>query len=198
MGGGASLEIAHIVTHSNTYDGRVLTRVSTFLFARPGLPDAKDIQVVTEANIVGATPGAVLPYRTGKIGIQLEVNQKVDDFFLLFEGFRYTAQRDQSVKSELTSTFEATPGGTPHLEWHGFSVSLPPPTDRFAMSALLKIDVKFKKVPGPGLDIYRGMYAVPMVFGFYPVPFADHYALGVTTLQPDSANKVDTSVRLRS
>jgi hypothetical protein len=58
--------------------------------------------------------------------------------------------------------------------------------------------VKFKKVTGGGPDLYRGIFAVPMIFGYYPVDFADHYALGLTTLQPDRANKVDTSTRLRS
>lgn len=196
MGGGASLEIAHIFTHRNLYDGRVLTRVSTFLFARPALPDEGEVEDVDEETIMNAPVGANAPYPTGKIGIQLEANQTVEKFILRFERLRYDPQLNQAVKAELDDTF----GRTPHLTWHGYTVSLPPPTDRFAMSALLRIDVKFKEVPQPGIGprVYRGVYAVPMVFGFYNVPFADHYALGLTTLQPDSVTKVDTSARIRS
>jgi len=194
MGGGTSLEIAHIYTHRNLYDGATLTRVSTFIFAKPNLPAEANVQDLDEAAIMGAPLGKTPTYPTGKIGIQLEANQNVRSLVLLFEGLQYPACPDGKVESELTKTF----GGGGHLKWHGWAVSLPPPTDRFEMASVLKVDVDFNKVSGPGPDLYRGIFAVPMVFGFYPVPFEDHYALGLTTLQPDRANKVDTSVRLRS
>lgn len=192
MGGGGSQEIAHIYSHVNRYDtgpGRdELTRVSTFVFgdALPAsLPD------VTEAMVRGAPAGPILPSPTGKIGIQLEASQAVEEFALLFEGQRYSPQFDSYVNDELDRTFGSSPG----LKWHGYKVLLPPPTDRFKMSALLRIKVKFKK--DPNTNAHYGVYAVAMVFGFFNIPLAQHYALGVTTLQPDSTTLVDTSVRLR-
>jgi len=194
MGGGATLEIAHIFTHQNTYDGKVLTRVSTFLFSQPALPDPLTMPVLDEAAIMKVPLGTTPGFPTGKIGIQLEMDQKVDDLMLLFEGLRYPAKLDGTVKKELEDTF----GKGKHLQWHGFSVALPPPTGSFQMSALLKIAVDFKELVTIGGKIYAGVYAVAMVFGFYTVPLLDHYALGLTTLQPDNTNSIDTSVRLRS
>lgn len=193
MGGGSSIETAHIYTHVNRYDvltgKNILTRVSSFVFGGP-LPSS--LPPVTEAMFTTAPMGATTPFPTGKIGIQLEARQSVDDFFLLFEGARYMPHFDNAVKTELGDTF----GDSPHLKWSGYTVSLPPPTDRFVMSALLKIVVTFKPDPGnPG--VHAGIYAVPMVFGFMNIPFSQHYALGLTTLQPDSTTLVDTSVRLR-
>jgi hypothetical protein len=192
MGGGGSQEIAHIYSHVNRYDtgpGRdVLTRVSTFVFG-DALPAS--LPNVTEAMVSGAPAGPTLPFPTGKIGIQLEASQKVEEFRLLFEQRGYSPQLDSAVKGELDKTF----GTTPHMAWHGYKVLLPPPTDRFQMSALLRINVKFRK--DPNTNAHYGVFAVAMVFGFFKIPFTQHYALGVTTLQPDSTTLVDTSVRLR-
>ena len=191
--GGGSQEIAHIYSHVNQYDagpGRdVLTRVSTFVFGG-ALPSV--LPPVTEAMVTGAPPGPTLPFPTGKIGIQLEANQSVNTFRLLFEGRGYSPQLDNTVKGELDNTF----GASPHMKWHGYKVLLPPPTDQFQMSALLKINVKFKADPNSPSG-HSGVYAVAMVFGFFNIPLSQHYALGVTTLQPDATTLVDTSVRLR-
>ncbi|HEV8616907.1 MAG TPA: hypothetical protein VGU22_15555 [Methylomirabilota bacterium] len=193
MGGGGSREIAHIYSHVNRYDtgpGRdVLTRVSTFVFG-DSLPDL--LPDVTEAMVTDALPGPTLPFPTGKIGIQLETRHTVEEFRLLFEGRRYEPQLDSSVTNELGNTF----GLSPHMKWYGYKVLLPPPTDRFAMSALLRINVQFKP-DAQSPSGYSGVYAVAMVFGFFNTPFSQHYALGVTTLQPDATTLVDTSVRLR-
>ena len=191
MGGGGSLNIAHIFTHVNEYDParKVLTRVSTFVFGEKVLPD--ELRPVTEKMVTGAPMGPTPGRPTGKIGIQLESNQDVDDFLLLFEGRRFLVQRNSAVENELRDTF-GQPGG---LKWKGYSVALPPPTDRFHMSALLRVSVQFKQNPRTGL--YAGIFGVPMVFGFYAMPLAQHYALGLTTLQPDETSLVDTSVRVR-
>ena len=192
MGGGGSREIAHIYSHENRYDPGpdVLTRVSTFVFG-DSLPEV--LPDVKEAMVTGAPPGPTMPSPTGKIGIQLEARQDVDDFFLLFEGRRYSPQFDQAVTTELGGTL----GISPHLKWVGYKVLLPPPTDRFRMSALLRISkLKFKRDTNSPSG-YSGIYAVAMVFGFFNIPLSQHYALGVTTLQPDAKTLVDTSVRLR-
>jgi hypothetical protein len=191
MGGGGSQNIAHIFTHVNAYDPakRILTRVSTFVFGEKGLPD--DVGPVTEKTVTGAPMGPTLGRPTGKIGIQLETSQDVDDFVLLFEGRRFLVQRDSAVENELSETF-GQPGG---LKWKGYNVALPPPTDRFRMSALLRVSVQFKRNPHTGL--YAGIFAVPMVFGFYAMPLTQHYALGLTAFQPDETSLVDTSVRVR-
>jgi hypothetical protein len=190
MGGGTSVEIGHIYTHLNKYDGRVLTRVSTFLFGG-SLPMA--LQPLGINDIKNIPDGPILMSPTGKIGILVETNVKILEFKLRFENLGYTPQRDGSkggVEEQLSETF-GKPGG---LEWFGYTVSLPPPTSRFQMAALIRFDVKFKEHHG----VYRGIYGVPMVFGFYNVKFADHYALGLTALQPEDAMNVDTSVRLRT
>ena len=193
MGGGGSQEIAHIYSHVNRYDtgpGRpVLTRVSSFLFG-DALPDHLD--PVTEAMVRNAPEGTTYPSPTGKIGIQLETRQNVEEFRLLFEGRGYSPQFDSAVEAELNDTF----GRSPHMAWHGYTVSLPPPTDRFMMSALLRIHVTFHQ-KDPKIPVHSGVYAVAMVFGFFNIQFSRHYALGVTTLQPDATTLVDTSVRLR-
>jgi hypothetical protein len=142
--------------------------------------------------VTGALPGPTLPFPTGKIGIQLEASQAVEEFRLLFESRGYSPQLDSHVKAELDNTF----GTSPHMKWHGYKVLLPPPTDRFQMSALLRINVKFK-VDSNSPSGHSGVYAVAMVFGFFNIPLSQHYALGVTTLQPDAKTLVDTSVRLR-
>jgi hypothetical protein len=189
MGGGGSQETAHIYTHVNEYKRPVLTRVSSFLFGDT-LPDF--VEPVTEDMIRKAPDGPVLPFPTGKIGIQLEkASQTICEFKLLFEGQGYATQFDTAIGDELKRTF----GEPPHTEWHGYTVSLPPPTDRFTMAALMRIDIKFHQHGNPKVD--GGIYAVPMIFGFYNVLFSRHYALGLTTLQPHATTKVDTSVRLR-
>ena len=191
MGGGGSLNIAHIFTHVNEYEPgkKLLTRVSTFVFGEKVLPD--ELRPVTETMVTGAPMGPTLGRPTGKIGIQLETSQAVDDFLLLFEGQRYLVQRDSAVENELRDTF-GQPGG---LRWTGYNVALPPPTDRFRMSALLRVSVHFRRNPQTGL--YAGIFGVPMVFGFYAMPLSQHYALGLTTLQPDETSRIDTSVRVR-
>jgi hypothetical protein len=110
----------------------------------------------------------------------------------LFEDRGYSPQLDSSVRDELDTTF----GMSPHLIWHGYKVLLPPPTDHFKMSALMRINVRFNP-DAKILGRYSGVYAVAMVFGFFTIPLSQHYALGVTTLQPDPTTLVDTSVRLR-
>lgn len=193
MGGGGSQEIAHIYSHVNRYDtgpGRpVLTRVSTFVFGDT-LPESLD--PVTEEMVRKAPEGKTYTSPTGKIGIQLETRQDVEEFKLLFEGQGYSPQFDTGVQTELNDTF----GRSPHMAWHGYTVSLPPPTDRFTMSALMRIHVAFQRDPASPSG-HSGVYAVAMVFGFFNIRFSRHYALGVTTLQPDAKTLVDTSVRLR-
>ncbi len=188
MGGGGSQEIAHIYSHVNQYKRPVLTRVSSFVFGE-SLPEF--VTHVSEDMVRNAPDGTPYPSPTGKIGIQLETSQKVCEFKFLFEGLGYSTQFDPAIETELKETF----GKPPHMEWHGYTVSLPPPTDRFTMAALLRIDVNFHQHGNPKVD--GGIYAVPMIFGFFNIPFSRHYALGVTTLQPDGTTMVDTSVRLR-
>jgi hypothetical protein len=192
MGGGASVEIAHIVTHVNRYDPstKILTRVSTFLFAQPALPKPDDLKVLSEDSILKAKKGSTPGFATGKIGILLDPQHQLHNFLLLFEDLQYPVKLDSSVKQDLDETFGQG------SKWSGYSVALPPPTDRFQLHALLEINVNFNFHQKSRR--HQGLFAVPMIFGYYGVSFAEHYALGVTTLQPDETSKVDTSVRLRT
>jgi hypothetical protein len=192
MGGGGSQETAHIYTHVNEYKRPVLTRVSSFLFGDT-LPEF--IKPVTEGMVANATPGIPHKFPTGKIGIQIERGtQKITFFKLLFEERRYDTQYDPAIADELKKTF----GEASHMEWRGYTVSLPPPTDRFTMAALMRIEINFHQHGEPGKPrVDGGIYVVPMIFGFYNILFSRHYALGLTALQPLSTTKVDTSVRLR-
>ena len=107
MGGGASVEIAHIFTHRNRYDSgnKLLTRVSTFVFAQPALPADGDLSDIDESAIENAPVGTTPGFPTGKIGILLEANQDVDRFLLLFETLRYPTKLDSTVRGELDDTF---------------------------------------------------------------------------------------------
>src|ERR1043166_4359879 len=113
MGGGTSVEIAHIFTHLNVYDGQILTRVSTFVFASLRPPAETELPNLDENAIINAPAGTPVEYPTGKIGIKLEASQSVTRLTLLFEGFRYEATPSSEVKTQLIQTFEATPGARP-------------------------------------------------------------------------------------
>jgi hypothetical protein len=189
--GGAGGESCSIVTIKNQMQAGVLRRESIIIAG-------EDFGVASEAfraaiervksGAQGAAAAGAAPFEpagvTGKIGMRTRPGQRIVEFKLSFDGRPVRLEPSAQVARELTTTFEGA--AVSPEPWTGWTVRLGPVAGPLQLVA--ELGVEFAPAAASGFQL------LPVVFGFFDVPFALHYLMGVVVLQQDARKHFNTMV----
>jgi hypothetical protein len=190
MGAGGG-ESCSIITLKNQAQAGVLRRQSIIIAGEDFGVASEAFRAATERVKRGAHAGGPPPLAPseaagvkGKIGIRVRPGQRIVDFTLSFEGQPVPLEPSAQIIQELTTAFE---GAGPSSEtWVGWTVALGPVAGPLQLVAELAIE--FAPTAASAFQL------LPVVVGFFDVPFALHYLMGVVVLQQDARKHFNTMV----
>jgi hypothetical protein len=189
--GGAGGESCSIITVGNQMQAGVLRRQSIIIAGEDFGVASEAFRAAIERVKAGAGAGGPAPLTpfestgvAGKIGMRVRPDQRIVEFKLSFDGRPVPLEASSQVTQELTTTFEGA-SASPE-PWTGWTVRLGPVAGPLQLVA--ELAVEFAPAATSGFQL------VPVVFGFFDVPFALHYLMGVVVLQQDQRKHFNTMV----
>lgn len=189
--GGAGGESCSIVTIKNQMQAGVLRRESIIIAGEDFGVASEAFRAAIARVKTGARAGGPAPLApvesagvAGKIGMRARPGQRIVEFKLSFDGRMVPLESSSQVAQELTSTFEGS-AASPE-PWSGWTVRLGPVAGPLQLVAELAIE--FAPAAAGGFQL------LPVVFGFFDVPFSLHYLMGVVVLQQDARKHFNTMV----
>ena len=189
--GGAGGESCSIVTIRNRMQTGVLRRESIIIAGEDFGVASEAFRAAIERVKAGTQKSgaeASAPFEPagvqGKIGMRTRPGQRIVEFKLSFDGRPVRLESSAPVAQELTTTFEGA--ATSPEPWTGWTVRLGPVAGPLQLVA--ELAVEFAPAATSGFQL------LPVVFGFFDVPFALHYLMGVVVLQQDARKHFNTMV----